>query len=582
MTFSKFALRPVVAALVVASLLTGCVSPELAMKTKHETDTALQSYGSVSDQFVASVKHDRASIEAEEDVDKPYLAGKAVPLARSVTLPLALQGNVNTVVLFPEPSVTLAVAAERIFKASGIPVKVAPDVYIPMAMLLPLQLGKGESNEKSSGGSGKALAALGPAPSHGSPLPNGMQAGIASTDSPDSVQLRDKEAMPLAQILDLITTRLSINWEYDSDKNVIRLYRLTTKTWKVPVAPSKDSFTTTFQQSTQQLSSSSGSVQQSQTDQPNKSEVKDLDELDELKKSLAPAMTQAGSVDANYATGTITLTDTKEAVERADDIMKDQIGILSRAVQLNFEQVQVTINDDGEAGVDWNVLLSKALSSVPGFSLAATAPLSLVSANAGSLALNLTSGSFKGTSGIIKALSDIGHVKTSTGAPMMVRNRHSGSTNSRKLFSYVSSTTPATATAGGTGGVPGITTSQGSVGFKLVVYPDITKNDIYLTMGFDSSQLNDLAEFNSGSGANQQTVQEPDITGNGIGGTLVPMHNGETVIVTGFDQTSNQYDKRTLGAKLPVWAGGSETANHTRTFTLVLMTASIKDLGAGL
>jgi hypothetical protein len=49
------------------------------------------------------------------------------------------------------------------------------------------------------------------------------------------------------------------------------------------------------------------------------------------------------------------------------------------------------------------------------------------------------------------------------------------------------------------------------------------------------------------------------------------------VVLTGFDTKSNQYDKRTLGNKIPLLAGGSLRASETRSTTIVLVTAEIVD-----
>ena len=52
--------------------------------------------------------------------NRPFLAGKRVPVARNVTLPVALRKDVDTLVVFPERSMSLAVAAQRVQMATGI------------------------------------------------------------------------------------------------------------------------------------------------------------------------------------------------------------------------------------------------------------------------------------------------------------------------------------------------------------------------------------------------------------------------------------------------------------------------------
>jgi type IVB pilus formation R64 PilN family outer membrane protein len=582
--FKTTPIARVVAVSLVLSSLTGCVSSALVGATRDENAVLTKKYDGMQQQFDNRLSRQKEAVEQEEEVNHPYLVGKIVPLARDVALPLALRKNVDTVAYFPEKSLPLAVLAQRISLATGIAVKIEPDVYTQQALLMP----RSESGvaEKPPA---QMTGGLGAAPSPGELLPASLRSGSGSTpaiqDSLTIQLLQTKQTPELSQLLDLAANQVGINWEYSDEKNQLRFYRFVTKTWQLPFS-GKSQFTTTFQQPTSQTSGGGANgapIQQTQQDEINKTSQDAIDELELEKKALLPAETLSSVVSSNPATGTITLRDTKDAVENADRILKTDLAILGRVVSLKFQTVTVTLNNDSEAGVDWNTLLTKALSSVPSFSLAMASPATLVSSNAASVGVNLLSGSFAGTSGIVKALRDLGDVSTSIAVPLSVRNRHSTSYTDRDLQAYVCNTTPATATAGGTGGTPGLQTCQVQVGFKLLVYPNATNhNDVYLTLGFDTSVLQALTPFTSGTGANAQTVENPHITGNGVGDTLVPVHNGQTVIVTGFDQTQNQYDKRTLGEHLPLGLGGSVTATKTRTFTLVLMTVGIQDEGAHL
>ena len=97
-----------------------------------------------------------------------------------------------------------------------------------------------------------------------------------------------------------------------------------------------------------------------------------------------------------------------------------------------------------------------------------------------------------------------------------------------------------------------------------------------LNISLDQSTLKSLETFSSGTGANMQSVQLPNVDGEGSS-QYVPIRNGQTVVLTGFDTKSNQYDKRTLGNKIPLLAGGSLRASETRSTTIVLVTAEVVD-----
>lgn len=225
--------------------------------------------------------------------------------------------------------------------------------------------------------------------------------------------------------------------------------------------------------------------------------------------------------------------------------------------------------------------MTKALQSIPGFQLSSISPVSLIGQNgvnnAGQFGLSITSGAFKGTTAIVQALQEIGRVSTSTEIPLSIQNRHGMYYNVRQTFSYVSATTPATSTAGGTGGIPGITTSQDQVGFKLMLYPSVTAhNSINLTVSIDQSTLQSLQTFTSGSGSNQQSVQLPNTSGEGATVDAI-VRNGGTLILTGFEQKTNQFDRRGLAPNVPLIAGGSKTADSERVTTIIILSAAVQD-----
>jgi hypothetical protein len=138
----------------------------------------------------------------------------------------------------------------------------------------------------------------------------GATQATALPETPLNVEFKNSEKMPLANMLDLIATRLGINWEYNAEKGLVRFYRLVTKTWQLPMAGGTNSFTTEFKQSAEGGSSgggSGGSGQSAQIDAAAKAEIKEQNDLEGVKKSILPAMTMVGSAELNPATGVLTL-----------------------------------------------------------------------------------------------------------------------------------------------------------------------------------------------------------------------------------------------------------------------------------
>lgn len=558
----------------------GCVSPEI-------TNNAHSNIADAMVKVQSNIRktdpvQTRAEWELAQEVDAPYIVGKSVPLARNVTLPRALQKGVKTALMFPEQWVSLSTVAERIMLATGLVVTISQDVYLDNNALM---------RKTAKDGSPAAPASFAAMPTGLAPTPLPSPLGNKSPGTPAALYTSSsgkpspsangfdfpRAEAELGQILDLVATKLSINWRYDEASNSIKFYRLVTKSWPTPFSSANSQYTTLLDGTTS-ASSNANALADKASVAPISSNQKEMNELMAIKESAGSVMTKSGEINANPATGTITITDTAEAVDAADVLIRSEIKILSRLVLLKVQTIQVTVNKSGETAVNLSAAISKALKNLPDLALSIDSPASLTTSNAASLGLNIFSGSAAGSSAVIRALQEIGDVQTSTEIPMATRNRQAIYYNVRNTFSYVSATTAAAATTGGTGGTPGITTAQDSVGLKLMMYPNVTsKDNVMLTMSMDQSILQSLPTFSSGSGASLQSVQLPNVNGEGSS-QHVPIRNGQTIVLTGFDRTANQYDKRTLGDGIPVFAGGSLRSSQSRSTTIVLVSVAIRDI----
>ena len=91
--------------------------------------------------FEARTNNQAAKLKAQQ-VEKPWLMSRAVPLSREVTLPAALRAKVNTTMLYRGGKSDLVVLAERITQATGVPVQIKPEALLPAESFLPrLSLG---------------------------------------------------------------------------------------------------------------------------------------------------------------------------------------------------------------------------------------------------------------------------------------------------------------------------------------------------------------------------------------------------------------------------------------------------------
>src|SRR5690606_15671562 len=123
--------------------------------------------------------------------------GPVQPLAREAILPPALQANVNTTLLFADGQAALPVLAERIARATGLPVRVMPEAVLPGEHFMP----------RLAGGAGAPVVALPTTATFG--------------DGPQ----------PLPSVLDRLAMPLGVHWRHRN--GVIEFYRVESRVFDV-------------------------------------------------------------------------------------------------------------------------------------------------------------------------------------------------------------------------------------------------------------------------------------------------------------------------------------------------------------
>lgn len=334
------------AALVVAvSLASGCST----YTDKRETDSLSADMGrSTRDQVSRSVSSVTLDAKrAAQDVNRPYITGKAIPLAREVTLPAPLRANVNTTLLFRDPA-SLPVMASRIQEATNIPVKVMPDALLPAEHFMPRL-----ESQQMMGGSASAMAFAQPTSGPivlDSPLPGvGAPAvpSVASTSSAPSARAgkRDydqsvkRDSFPLATSLDAIAMREGVYWRYDDTLGAIVFFRTETRTFEIRGAEiDPTSEMTVDLTGGLDSSSSSGltSKSKSSLDLPKSKEST----MQSLVQRVTQFTTKSGRVVAGTG-GLLVVTDTKSVLDQIAEFIRQENTMRSRMVDMVLEQITV-------------------------------------------------------------------------------------------------------------------------------------------------------------------------------------------------------------------------------------------------
>ncbi len=517
-----------------------------------------------------------------QKVTGAWLGSGALPSTRSRALPASTREFVYT---FGD-RVGMSKIAERVTLITGIPVRLAPDVFMSMRALLSAN---GQMGFNQVGASGQAVpqATAAPASPSVNATGNYNQAYLAAMglEQGDGTGYDPTFKGPykgtLAGFLDLVCAR-GLSWEYRDD--TLYISRLVTRTfiYRAPTldtAKSTVSLGKTGSVTTGSSSSTSGSTSSGSYDGALKTSASvDMSPWTSLAKDIDAVKSPVGHYSIARESNTVVVTDLPEVVEKVAAIIERRNQAARRQVNLTLEIINATTSSSTEFGVDWTVVGQKMSGIAPEWSISFSSPASLVSSSVGTLAYKILDGkggsanprSMSGSSALLKALNQIGQ------ANALLRTRRIAANNQPTSFaltdqgSYICGTTPAASSIGGTtGGTVGITQCTYTVGYTLTLTLTVLDNNRISVQGsFDFSELKKLSELVSAG----QLVQQPLITDLADMLQASEVKSGETLIMTALEKRIGSYDKRGLAEGGSI---GSFSGSSTVQSIIVLLTPVI-------
>lgn len=487
-------------------------------------------------------RHDRFTHQAADDearrrtqrVERPWIVGKAQPLAREVSLPPALRADVKTTLLFDDGPLDLTDIAARITAVTRIPVHVRPEALLPRDVFMP-------RITSAAGGSG-------------------------SKPEPERVHLSGT-AEPLALILDRIGAGLGVVWAYRDER--IEFYRTETRVFSIKAL-------TLDAEADASLGQNNGGTTEGGFSSQSRTRLRSSDDalFDVIRARIEPFLTRAGVVVAQSgASGSIVVTDTPDVLDRIAAYIHHENRVLTRRIRLVFEEITLATRDSAQAGMDWNLIFSSAR-------IAAMASMGGSSAvEAGIASLGLTQGPFGGSEAMVAALSEVGTVVRRSSVPVLTLNRRPVTHAVRTTFSYIDRV-DTTAMSDGLGmALPSVSVSQKeeTVGSLLTLVPDAQDDGrILLSVAYDNTIAQPVKTIRFGDRDNPLQLQQVTIDGNGTVQQVV-LQPGQPMLISGFDRSHEEADTRRLNKGLPVLFGGSDRATSEQLVTVIIVTAQVEE-----
>ncbi|MGM3426002.1 MULTISPECIES: PilN family type IVB pilus formation outer membrane protein [Pseudomonas] len=535
--------------------------------------------GQEASSYAAVLRNQQAEPKRDTVVfsDKPWVSTQ--PLVARRGLPTATDCEL---VYRPSGSVGLTEIAGYITSQCGVPVLISPDALAPSVY---------------SGGAGMAAMAGGSPDSLAGLLPVGVITGAGATagatTTPPAAS-RPLDATTLASIgkvsglaysgrlsglLDEVTARLGLAWRYSPAERAVRISYYDTRVFDVYAFGDDQVIESTVRSgmntsagvgsgtsggsgsNNSGVSGESGSSQ-STTVRLKSSILADIQNNVKAMLSTAPA----GRSFLSTSTGTLTVTDRPEVLDRIQAYLDSTNRSISQQVLFNVKVFEVTLNDTDQLGVNWAAVY-KSLSNKWNLSLANVVPGISTSAISGSVGIvNTSSSALAGSNVIIQALAEQGRVSNVRSPSVTTLNLQPAPLQIGNVKGYVaaSSTTNTASVGSSTALTPGTITS----GFNMTLLPRVMDRDeLMLMISINMSSKPTFQTFTS----NSSSIQVPDYDAKSLS-PKVKLKSGQTLILSGFDELSEDTNKVGVGEPGFFGLGGGRTRTSTHSVLVVLIT----------
>jgi len=514
-------------------LLSGCALDRMFAQVLQHYEETEQEQQQWQEAFDRQLRRDGEN-RLVQQVEAPWIIGRAIPLADHVILPKALQKEVNTSLIFSGPALNLEQVAKRITMATDIPVRIQPEALLPPDYFLPKHFDA-----------------------------NAVSHHVET--NPPLVSLQGPPE-PLAQTLDKISAQFDVYWRYENRQ--LEFYKTITRFFKLPTLGLETQ--THAQLGKQERSSEHGFLSASGTE----IRAHNMDILLGMKEKLQAFMTRAGRIEVLAdGSGTIVVKDLPHIVEQMAAFIQHESRRLTQRIRLVFEELTLSLHDDIEQSLDWNIIFQRAALAA-GFGTANKASPGMAAA-----ALSIGKGPFSGSEALLQALAKNTRVVRRNTVPVLTLNKRPATHALRTTFTYIDKveTTPQFLGGGYEGSAVSLSQREETVGSLLTVVPDVQDDGlVLLSIAYDNTVAQPLESISVGGPQQNMQIQQLAIDGAGVVQQVL-LRPGQPLLISGFDRDQYESSKRRLNPEAPLIFGGSNRVAQDRLRTFVVLTVQIEE-----
>lgn len=376
---------------------------------------------------------------------------------------------------------------------------------------------------------------------------------------------------PLSGLLDEVSSRFGIWWKYENKE--VYFYKYITKTFVLHSLPTKQTVGMTLGgQSTGSGSGGTSAVSLVAT--------AELELWQNVEKTISSMIDEGAKLSVDSTNGVISLTATPNDIKKVAKYVNEQNVRLGRQVAISVKVFQVNMTDGEKFGLDLKAAFKDGAIGTDTGSITDVGMLSPKGAFGEDVTNNLTMALTPGNWNIgasIKALSTQGNTSLVTSGTVTTLNNKPAPIQVVRKQNYISEITKTNSGGDSNTYDLSVETKEVEVGFTMDILPRILEHGRLMVMfNLTLSDLIELEKVIIGSEADGQYIQNPIVESRGFT-QEVAMKSGETLILTGYEKTSNAVEKTGVGSPNNMLLGGSVAADKTRGVLVIILTPVILD-----
>lgn len=375
----------------------------------------------------------------------------------------------------------------------------------------------------------------------------------------------------VAELLDQIATKTNLAWRFDGEK--ISFFRYESRIFRIDALSGALNTSSTISSKGSGSGGGGGSTSEGPTTSSDTSSSTSVTSTADLWADVSAAiqsqLSPRGRMSPMPSTGQVTITDTPDQLRSIDRYIKELNKSMGKQIAFNVNVYSVENSTGDGYGVDWTGVWSTLAGKYNlGYKTSGntTGLGNLFSVNLINAA-NGAPSNWAGSGAIVGALSKLGKTSLVTSTQVTTLNNITVPVSVTTETGYLKESST---TVSGTSGTSQTSLTPGTVtsGFNMNLLPRVGDgNDLMVQFSMDLSDLVKLTTFTSPD--NKSAIQLPQ---KNLRNFLqrVSMRSGETLILSGFQQTQAIDDRNGVGSP-NFWGAGGSRNSSARTTTLVII-----------